>query len=91
MFTEIAETDPPTHARIHSTSMLGGRSMLGAQPASGSTEESWGQAPAHQGLQTQKHYAQGGIKEEWRGEDLCFPGGKPQRKGRAMLAVGLEG
>ena len=33
MFTEIAETDPPTHARIHSTSMLGGRSMLGAQPA----------------------------------------------------------
>ena len=64
MFTEIAETDPPTHARIHSTSMLGGRSMLGAQPGSGNIEESWGQAPAHQGLQTQKHHAQGGNKKE---------------------------
>ena len=51
MFTEIAETNPPTHAQIHSTSMLGGRFMLGAQPVSGSTEESWDQVPAHQGIQ----------------------------------------
>lgn len=72
MFTEIAETDPPTHARIHSTSMLTGRSMLGPGQTPGARR---GAGTAHQGLETWNHCAQGRIKKEQRrGGDSCSRG-----------------
>ena len=93
MFTEIAETDPPTHARIHSTSMLRGRSMLGPGQTPGAQR---GAGTGRQHTRDLRHgtaVRRAELRRSNGGEGTYAPlEGKPsQRKGRAMLEVGFEG
>lgn len=97
MFTEIAETDPPTHARIHSTSTpepalcwgLAGLWELGEEVAVLILIRSQDPRDLRHGAKTHRV----DLRSSTGGEGIhAALGGKPsQRKGRATLEVGFEG